>query len=204
MGGDFYDFLELGNGKSHIVIGDVAGKGMPAAMFMGIVRSIIRAESMGCSGAAEVMIKSNRLVCLDAKSGMFVTVFYATYDEKDSILEYCNAGHSYPLLYDPKKKKFEYLNTEGRPLGITLDSTYETKSRHLEKGQIGVLYTDGVVESVDASNTPFGEERIREIIERYAYASPKEIIDKIKEALKIHSENAPQADDMTLIVLKST
>ncbi len=203
VGGDFYDFLELENRKRHIVIGDVAGKGMSAAMFMGIVRSIIRAESTGSCPAAEVMKKSNRLVCLDARSGMFVTVFYATYDEGTSVLEYCNAGHAYPLLYDPKKKKFDYLNTEGRPLGVIQDSTYETKTRRLEKGQIVVLYTDGVVESVDGSSTPFGEERMRGIIENYAYASPREIIEKIKEALTAHAGKAPQSDDVTLIVLKA-
>ncbi|MBW2121969.1 MAG: SpoIIE family protein phosphatase [Deltaproteobacteria bacterium] len=203
VGGDFYDFLELGNGKSHIVVGDVAGKGMPAAMFMGIVRSIIRAESTESSDAAEVMRKSNRLVCLDARSGMFVTVFYATYDTTTSVLEYCNAGHSYPLLYDPKKGQFAYLNTEGRPLGITQESRYEAKTHHLEEGQIVVLYTDGIVESVDEANTPFGEERMRDIIEKYAHATPGEIIEKIKEAVALHSGGAPQSDDITLIVLKS-
>jgi serine phosphatase RsbU (regulator of sigma subunit) len=202
VGGDFYDFLALGNGKSHIVIGDVAGKGMSAAMFMGIVRSIIRAESMGGPGAGDVMKKSNALVCLDAKSGMFVTVFYSTFDEKTSDLEYCNAGHTYPLLYDPSDKRFEYLNTEGRPLGITEDSTYETRTHRFKAGQILVLYTDGIVESVDSSNTPFGEERMREIVETYAYASPGEIIEKIKEAVAIHSGKTPQSDDITLIVLK--
>jgi sigma-B regulation protein RsbU (phosphoserine phosphatase) len=202
VGGDFYDFLELGNGKSHIVIGDVAGKGMSAAMFMGIVRSIIRAESDGGSRAGQVMKESNNLVCLDAKSGMFVTVFYATFDERNATLEYCNAGHTYPLLYDPKRKRFDYLNTEGRPLGITQGSTYETKTHHFEKGQVAVLYTDGIVESVDLSNTPFGEERMREIIEKYAAASPREIIEKIEEAIAIHSGDTPQSDDITLIVLK--
>ena len=202
VGGDFYDFLELDGGKNHVVIGDVAGKGMPAAMFMGIARSIIRAESTGSSDAAEVMKESNRLICLDARSGMFVTVFYATFDPKTSILEYCNAGHAYPLLFDPRKKKFEYLNTEGRPLGITQDSIYESKAWHLEEGQVVVLYTDGIVESVDASNTPFGEERIREVIESHAHASPAEIIQKIIEAVANHSGETAQADDMTVIVLK--
>jgi len=202
VGGDFYDFLELDDGKSHIVIGDVAGKGMPAAMFMGIVRSIIRAESTGSACAAEVMKRSNRLVCLDANSGMFVTVFYATFDPHTATLEYCNAGHAYPLLYDPKSAAFEYLNTEGRPLGITQDGRYESKSYRLEEGQIVVLYTDGIIESVDTSNTPFGEERMRYIIDKYAYASPREIIDRIKEAVASHSGETPQSDDITLIVLK--
>jgi len=203
VGGDFYDFLELGNGKSHIVIGDVAGKGMPAAMFMGIVRSIIRAESTGSSSAAEVMKESNRLVCLDVKSGMFVTVFYTTFDERTSVLEYCNAGHTYPLLYDPERKKFDYLNTEGRPLGVTQDSTYESKIHPLESGQVAVLYTDGIVEAVDASNIPFGEDRMRDIIEKYAYATPTEIIGKIEEAVLAHCDGSPQSDDMTLLVLKA-
>ncbi|NIO05757.1 MAG: SpoIIE family protein phosphatase [Proteobacteria bacterium] len=202
VGGDFYDFLKLTDGKSHIVIGDVAGKGMSAAMFMGIVRSIIRAESTESPDAAEVMRKSNRLVCLDAKSGMFVTVFYATFDERTAVLEYCNAGHAYPLLYDPGKEKFEYLNTEGRPLGITEESTYESKTHRLEAGQLVILYTDGIVESVDASNTPFGEERIREVIAKSSDASPREIIQKIKASIATHSGTAPQSDDMTLIVLK--
>jgi sigma-B regulation protein RsbU (phosphoserine phosphatase) len=149
------------------------------------------------------MKKSNRLVCLDAKSGMFVTVFYAAFDERTSVLEYCNAGHTYPLLYDPEKDRFDYLNTEGRPLGITQDSRYESKRHHFEEGQVAVLYTDGIVESVDASNTPFGEERMRDIIEKYAYASPEEIINKIQEAVLAHSGDSPQSDDMTLIVMKA-
>jgi len=157
VGGDFYDLLQIGEGCSNIVIGDVAGKGMSAAMFMGIVRSIIRAEGLESFSASQVMKKANRLVCLDSKSGMFVTIFYAIYDETTKGLEYCNAGHVYPMLYDPRLQRFTYLNTEGRPLGITTESTYEAKSCVLEKGQIVVLYTDGVVEAVDGNDVPFGE-----------------------------------------------
>ena len=202
VGGDFYDFLELDSGKKHIVIGDVAGKGMPAAMFMGIVRSIVRAVSTTSSSAADAMRKSNSLVCLDAKSGMFVTVFYATFDPSTSTLEYCNAGHVYPLLYDPQKMKFDYLNTEGRPLGITPDSRYETRRHQFEEGEVIVLYTDGVVESVDVTNTTFGEERIRGVVQMYAHASPGEILERIKETIATHTGKTPQSDDITLVVLK--
>ena len=202
VGGDFYDLLQIGDGYSNIVIGDVAGKGMPAAMFMGIVRSIIRAEGFESISASEVMRKANRLICLDSKSGMFVTIFYAIYDEAKKRLEYCNAGHIYPMLYDPSFQKFTYLNTEGRPLGITTESNYEAKSCRLEKGQVVVLYTDGLVEAVDGNDVPFGEGELRTIIRENAHASADEIVQKLKGAVNLHRGTAPQSDDITLIVLK--
>ncbi len=202
VGGDFYDLLQIGDGFSNIVIGDVAGKGMPAAMFMGIVRSIIRAEGFESLNASEVMKKANRLVCLDSKSGMFVTIFYAIYDEAERRLEYCNAGHVFPILYDPNDQKFTYLNTEGRPLGITIESNYEAKSHKLEEGQVVVLYTDGVVEAVDGNDVPFGEGKMRGIIRANAHASADEIFQKLKGAVNLHRRDVPQSDDITLIVLK--
>ena len=202
VGGDFYDLLRVGDGYSNIVIGDVAGKGMPAAMFMGIVRSTIRAEGFESLSAPEVMKKANRLICLDSKSGMFVTIFYAIYDEGKKRLEYCNAGHVYPMLYDPSFQKFTYLNTEGRPLGITIESNYEAKSCTLESGQIVVLYTDGVVEAVDENEVPFGEDKMRAIIREYAHASADEILQELKGAVDLHRRDVPQSDDITLIVLR--
>jgi len=202
VGGDFYDLLHIGNGYTNIVIGDVAGKGMPAAMFMGIVRSIIRAEGFESLSASEVMKKANRLICLDSQSGMFVTIFYALYNEAKKSLEYCNAGHVYPMLYDPSFQKFTYLNTEGRPLGITIDSNYEAKSCTLEGGQVIILYTDGMVEAVDENNVPFGEGRLRTIIRQNAHASANELVQKLKDEVILHRGDAPQSDDITLVVLK--
>jgi serine phosphatase RsbU (regulator of sigma subunit) len=202
VGGDFYDFLQVGDGYSNIVIGDVAGKGMPAAMFMGMVRSIIRAEGFESLSASEVMRKANRLVCLDSKSGMFVTIFYGIYDEANKRLEYCNAGHVYPMLYDPGFERFTYLNTEGRPLGITTESNYEGKSCTLEEGQVIILYTDGVVEAVDGNDVPFGETKLRAVIREHAHSSAVEIVQKLKEAVNHHRGDAPQSDDITLIALK--
>jgi len=202
VGGDFYDLLQIGDGYSNIVIGDVAGKGMPAAMFMGIVRSIIRAEGFESLSASEVMKKANRLICLDSQSGMFVTIFYALYNEAKKSLEYCNAGHVYPMLYDPSVQKFTYLNTEGRPLGITIDSNYEAKSCTLEGGQVIILYTDGMVEAVDGNNVPFGEGRLRAIIRQNAHVSANELVQKLKDEVILHRGDAPQSDDITLVVLK--
>jgi serine phosphatase RsbU (regulator of sigma subunit) len=202
VGGDFYDLLKIGDGYTNIVIGDVAGKGMPAAMFMGIVRSIIRAEGFESLSASEVMAKANRLICLDSKSGMFVTIFYAIYDEAKKRLEYCNAGHVYPMLYDPDLEKFTYLNTEGRPLGITTESNYVAKSCILKEQQVVVLHTDGVVEAVDANDVPFGEGKLRAVIRESAHASADEIVQELKGAVNLHRGNSPQSDDITLIVLK--
>ncbi len=202
VGGDFYDLLRIGDGYSNIVIGDVAGKGMPAAMFMGIVRSTIRAEGFESLSASEVMKKANRLICLDSESGMFVTIFYAIYEEAKKILEYCNAGHVYPMVYDPSSQKFTYLNTEGRPLGITTETNYEAKSCRLEGGQVVVLYTDGVVEAVNGNDVPFGEGKLRATIRENAHAPADEIVQKLKGAVNLHRGDAPQFDDITLIVLK--
>ena len=148
------------------------------------------------------MKKANRLICLDSKSGMFVTIFYAIYDEAKKSLKYCNAGHVYPVLYDPKFQDFTYLNTEGRPLGITVEGNYEAKGCTLEEGQIVVLYTDGLVEAVDGNDVPFGEGRLRAIIRENAQASADEIVQELKGAVNLHRGDVPQSDDITLIVLK--
>jgi serine phosphatase RsbU (regulator of sigma subunit) len=202
VGGDFYDLIRVGDGYSTIVIGDVAGKGMPAAMFMGIVRSIIRAVGFESLSASEVMKKANRLICLDSESGMFVTIFYAIYSEQERTLEYCNAGHLYPMLFDPGSRRFTYLNTEGRPLGITTESNYESKRLTLERSQILILYTDGVVEAVDENEVPFGEGRLRKVIRENFHSSAVDIMRRVKEVVEMHRGAAPQFDDITLIVLK--
>jgi len=201
VGGDFYDFIELDNDKVGVVIGDVADKGLPAAIFMALSRSFLRAHAIHDSNIAEVLRRANQLIYKDARKGMFVTVFYGVLDNRNKILRFCNAGHNPPILMH-RTGEYELLTTDNVVLGVLEDIRFDEKQVLLSEGDIIVLYTDGVVEAKNSKGDMFGVDRLVETVKDNKALNATELINKIKQEVINFVDTGTQFDDITLMVVK--
>jgi serine phosphatase RsbU (regulator of sigma subunit) len=201
VGGDFYDFIPVLDGLWGIVIADVSGKGMPAAMFMGLSRTMVRASATGALDLAHAIRQANELICRDSTSGMFVTLFYAVVEEGPR-LRFVNAGHNPPLLLRNGREEPEYLKARGVALGIRRDIHLEEASVSLDADDLVVLYTDGVTEAVNEHDEAFGLERLVRVVRDNRDLSAGEVIMKIQDAVIAFAGSRPQFDDIALVVMK--
>jgi sigma-B regulation protein RsbU (phosphoserine phosphatase) len=202
VGGDFYDFIPISDHQIGLTIGDVSGKSVSAALFMALSRTIVRASAAGKTLVAESMKNANKLIAADAKSGMFVTLFYALLDSKERTLTYVNAGHNPPLILNGKTGDLALLKAKGIVMGAMEDSELEEKEIELNDGDLVVFYTDGVTEAFDKDFNQFGLDRLQYITKKYHNLSAEGLIGKIMEEVLSFSGEAPQSDDITLMVLK--
>lgn len=204
VGGDFYDYVPVEKDRWGLTIADVSGKGMPAAIFMGLSRTIVRASTTGTLSVKNAIKHANELICRDSRSGMFVTLFYAILDSTTMKLTYVNAGHNPPLLFRPGYDHTIPLEAKGIPLGVTEDIDIEEKQIDLLREDILVLYTDGITEAVNENEEEFGSERLKKIIRENISFSAQEMIDALKEEITTFAGKQPQFDDITLMVMKVT
>lgn len=203
VGGDFYDFFFLDANRLYFCIGDVSGKGIPAAMFMAKVRALFRYEAL--SGISPDLILANTGNALEKnnRSCMFASVICAILDVKTGQLIFANAGHNPPLIYNGKV--FEYINLEHALVigGIRQEqSAFKLQQLTLEKGDILFMYTDGVNEAMDCAGQEYGAEQLQADLNSMAGANPKEIIDYISSKVIAHANGAVQSDDITMLSLK--
>ncbi len=201
IGGDFYDYIPISRGSWGLVIADVSGKGMPAAIFMGLSRTIVRASATDNPSPAAAIKQANELICRDSTSGMFVTLFYAILNAKERKLRYVNAGHNPPLLIR-NGGEVESLRTRGIALGVTHYIDLQEAERILRPGDTIVFYTDGVTEAINVEEEAFGERRLIEIVRENSNLPARGIIGKVEEAVVAFAGKEPQFDDITLLVLK--
>lgn len=202
VAGDFYDFIPLSSGGLGVLIADVSDKGAPAALFMAVARSIIRASAVNVASPAEAMGRANRLVAADAKGGMFVTAYYAVLDA-DGVTT-TSAGHNPPLIYRRQTGKVERAPAGGIPLGILETAAFETHALSMAPGDVLLLYTDGITEAFDSQGREFGEARLRQVLESAANGSAGDIARAIRAAIDDHLGSAPPSDDLTLVVVAAT
>lgn len=203
VGGDFYDFIPIDRDKWGLVIADVSGKGFPAALFMALSRMCVRANAMGVSTASEAIRIANKLIYHDAKSGMFVTLFYALLDLKQRRITYVNAGHNPPLLFRGNTGGVILLGAKGIALGVLDDINLEEIQLDLGSNDTVVFYTDGVTEAIDAKEEQFGQERLINLVVENSHLSASSLVDKVKSEVVDFSIGQPQFDDLTLVVLKA-
>jgi serine phosphatase RsbU (regulator of sigma subunit) len=206
VGGDFYDFIEMGTDKAGFVIGDVTGKSVSGALVMSASRSVFRMLSETELTVAESMIRANRRLKKDVKTGMFVALLYAVMNSKDKNLTMCSAGQTQPVHLSAKSGQATLIETVGDtfPLGILDDAKYEETCLHLETGDKAIFYTDGIVEAMNAEEEMFGFERLLEIVQTSKAASADELLQEIIDRVKEFTGDAPQHDDLTLIVIRAT
>lgn len=201
VSGDFYDFLELPNGNWGIVIADVAGKGVPAAIFMALCRTIIRSVGFNRLEPAVTLHRANQIIVADTASDLFVTVFYAVWDPLTATLHYTNGGHNPPLLLRADGA-ISPLPGNGVALGVIEDIPVTQLSIALQPGDTVVLYTDGVTEAMNLSYELFGVQRLKNALLGRQQQQPAAIIAAVQEAVHGFVDGMAQSDDVTMVVVQ--
>ena len=199
VGGDFYDFFELEDGRLGLVVGDATGHGVPAALVMASARSMLRAVAQASYSPGDVLRRVNDPLATDIPPNMFVTCFYAILDPESGSLTYANAGHDVPYLY--RNSAAEELRARGMPLGLMPGMGYEEKQTILEAGEAALLYSDGLVEAHDPEGEMFGFPRLRALVAEHGEKGS--LADSLLEELySFVGEGWEQEDDITLLTLK--
>ncbi|MBI5838233.1 MAG: SpoIIE family protein phosphatase [Candidatus Eisenbacteria bacterium] len=202
VGGDSFEFLDLGGGRVALAIADVSGKGVSAALLMASLHATLRCLSAASESVADCVTRVNRMLSETAATGRFATFFYAELDRATSTLRYCNAGHNFPVLLRAGGA-MERLETGGLPLAVMADWKYEEGSVRLESGDVLLLYSDGVSEAEDAKGRMFGEEAVESALRRMAGLPASEIVSQLLRSVQRFAAGAPQADDQTVVVLRA-
>jgi serine phosphatase RsbU (regulator of sigma subunit)/putative methionine-R-sulfoxide reductase with GAF domain len=211
VGGDFYDFIPLppnpgspGStpGRTGIVIADVADKGVPAALFMALSRTLVRTMAIDGRAPASAVARANDLILADAHSGLFVTLFYAILSPDSGEVDYVNAGHMPALLVRAADGSAQELRTHGMALGVLPDIHFEDQTAHLARGDVLVFYTDGVIEASDEKQQMFGRDRLSEVVSAHRHRSATELANIIDGAIAAFVGDTPQFDDFTLVVAR--
>lgn len=199
VSGDFYDFVDLG-GALGIVIADVSDKGMPAALFMALTRSTLRASLTRAPTLAEGVGLANRLICADAADNMFVSLACVQVGAGAGTLTYVNAGHDPPLVLSPTT--LDSLRRTGPILGFDETAVFQERSLVLQPGETVVMITDGVTDALDQHGEPFGRGHLGEVLRSCAQTSAADIAAALDQALTLHSAGALPFDDITVVVLQ--
>jgi sigma-B regulation protein RsbU (phosphoserine phosphatase) len=201
VGGDFYDVFDLPDKRLGLVIADVADKGVPAALFMALTRTLVRAAVTELESPAKAMERVNDLLIPDTRQGMFVTAVYAVLDMEKSELTYVNAGHN-PPLWVRHDGNIERLTRTAIALGVVTGEPVEQRTIKFESGDSLLLYTDGLTESFNAEGKFYGEERLLESIKSDHCSSASDLLDVVEKSLLNFVQDVPPADDLTMLVLR--
>lgn len=201
VGGDFYDFFTIDEDRLGFVIADVSGKGVPAAIFMAISRTVIRAIAISENSAAMCLKRANEMLCKESVNDMFVTVFYGILNIHTGIITYSNGGHNPPIMMSHDKTVSFVPLTGDRILGVMEDSTYHEKELTLTPGDSLFLYTDGITEAKNKSNELYGEKRLLASCMEMTGSSSKEIVEHITKNVGDFVLGAVQSDDITLLTI---
>jgi len=202
VGGDFYDFFRIDDDHIGFLIADVSGKGIPAAIFMAVSRTLIRATGISGVSPSECMNYSNRLLAEDSVDCMFVTVFYGIYDLNSGEIVYCNAGHNPPYRIRQDGSAEALPMAQDPMLGAITGITFHEGRLQLEKGEKLVLFTDGVTEAMNTTFEEYGEARLEAALSGQAQPSCQATIEAVKGNVAEFVGEAEQSDDITILALK--
>ena len=202
VGGDFYDFFRIDENRIGLVIADVSGKGVPAAIFMAVSRTLIRALGMQGANTSTILSQANDLLCKESVDCMFVTVFYAIYNVHTGVVNYCNAGHNSPYIIK-KSGEVEALPVSTNcMIGAIEQVEFKEATMQMEPGDMLVMFTDGVNEAVNTTFEEYGDERFESVLKDLHGNDSKTTIEGVLESVKSFTGEAPQSDDITLLALK--
>ena len=203
VGGDYYDFIFPSEHQIGFVIADAAGKGFPGSLYMSNSRSVFRVIALNESSPSRMLQKTNECIVNDpAQQGMFITYVFGVYDGRSRRLTYANAGHYPPLFYKSQEARFESMELRGMPLGIEKDQEYPEGTIDLSQGDLLVLYTDGFIDAVNFRGEMFDVDSLKQVIQKNAFLSASQIIDRVSDEVASFVGNQPQHDDMTMVILK--
>lgn len=201
VGGDFYDAFLTRDNRLAFAIADVSDKGMPAALYMTVTRTLIRATSQSITSPDEVLNRVNELLVEESQNGMFVTAIFAILDPKTGLLEYANAGHNLPLLFRGDTRRIEKLAKGGIALGVIENVQYVCHKLQLEKRDTLLLYTDGVTEAFSSSGEQFSETRLVTALQENLYGSASELLQSLEDLINVFRKGEPPSDDLTMLAI---
>lgn len=205
IGGDYYDFIHRKR-DSHLIVavGDVSGKGTGAALLMSSLHAAVRAQSQTRASISEVMGEINGYIFENSPSNKFLTLFYGELDPETGVLTYSNGGHNAPMLVRASTTELERLDKGGLPIGMMQGVSYQEASIAFERGDVLVIYSDGITESINEREEEFDEDRLIEVVKNNLGRSASGIRDRIDEALSRFVGTTAPVDDMTLMIIKRT
>jgi sigma-B regulation protein RsbU (phosphoserine phosphatase) len=201
VGGDYFDYIRFEDGRVCVLVGDVAGKGMPAALLMSSLQARVHVVFEEPDNIAQKMMRLNKAICSNCPDNRFITFFLSVVDPQTGELVYSNAGHNPPVVVRAAGG-FKTLSGGGVILGILPMATYQEFSAKLEHGDILILFSDGVTEAADPQDQEFGEERLAELVASLRDRPAREIVEQIHQAVMAFTEGAPAADDITVVVVR--
>ncbi len=201
VGGDFYDYFAIDDGRAGLVIADASGNGMPAAMLIAQMQAILKSGVGNGDTVVRTLENLNSHLERNTAAHYFATLFYGIYDQRTGCLEYSNAGHDFPMLVRAGGGT-EALESTGPALGVLPVYGHETETVRVGPGDIVLFYTDGITDAMNSNGDNYGELRLRNLLVRNRARSPREIIDLIKDDLAEFCGAGSPADDRTLMVFK--
>jgi serine phosphatase RsbU (regulator of sigma subunit) len=201
MGGDFYDFIELPDGRIGLVIADVSGKGVPAAFFMAVARTSLRDLAPQHADPGACLAHTNELLCAQNPLDLFVTVFYCVFHPRSGVLRYANGGHNPPYLRHADGSVETLDGTGGIALGVMRGVVYADHTTRLLPGDRLLLYTDGVTEAFNSADEAYGVDRLLAEVRAQGEGAATALVERICRSVTSFAGSAPQSDDITLTVL---
>lgn len=214
VGGDFFDCIPLPGGQLGLVVADACGKGVPAALFVALTRSLVRAMALTpaafqqggatlSSSPAETLRVTNDYIATEhGASHMFITLFYGQLDPSTGQIVYVNAGHNAPMLFNAAGTLRAELESASLPLGIIAGQSFTPVTATIAPGELLVCFSDGITEAMDTQGTLFDEQRLLDAVRDYAALPATELVERLVATVEAFVGDAPQSDDMTLLVLK--
>ncbi len=202
VGGDFYDFFLIDKKHLCFVIGDVSGKGIPAALFMALTKTQIKASSSRRRTPGDVLFRANNDLCHENESGMFCTLFYGIMNTETGEVTYANAGHNPPYLITNSGEPVQIESTGGIALGVMEEMEFESATFTISKGDSIFLYTDGVNEAMNEADEEYSYERLEDYLKENSTGSTTNLVNGNLESVKKFAGTAPQSDDITVLALR--
>lgn len=207
VGGDYFDFFELDDDHTGFLVADVAGKGFSAAMVMCMARTVFHSMVKSTLSPRQLMVRVNEIIHRDLVHGMFLTAMYVVLNHRTGQARLCSAGHNPALIYKHAQRSASYTKPSGIALGLVdntifADSLEETRM-HFADGDLLVMYTDGVIETIDAHKEEFGEDRLAYVVSHHPDRDTQDLLGLIVAAIKQHQGAMPQFDDVTLVGLRN-
>ena len=200
VSGDYYDFFDLANNKQGVVIADIMGKGLSASMMMANIQATIRTLGQEYDDVAALLNRINELFCHNMKIIHFLSLCFISLDIDNGIMEYSNAGHNPPLLWNSKKDRIELLNPTGPAVGLIKSTTYRANKIKINPGDLMLLYTDGLIEARDGNGNEFGEDRLNEFLIKNNKQSAALFLENLQKEVTSFARHLH--DDITLIAVK--
>lgn len=205
VGGDYYDFIDLGQDRLGLAVADVSGKGIYAGLLMAGLQARMQSLALNSDGPLDrVMSELNRGLHASTQDNHYATCFYGVFDDQTKRLNYVNAGHNPPLLWRSAEQRWERLGANGTVLGLLDRATYSEESVELETGDLLLIYTDGLTESVNRDGEEFGEQRLKGAVEPGESLSADALRDQLLGAVDRFRGEVPLPDDLTLVVARVT